>query len=98
MSSNPVALPPGPDELRSIDAVSLTLVAELDHTTLPFLDVAKWTPGSLIRLPNSAGETIAIRIGDVRLATGEVLVIDGTLAVRVADVAGIPGAPDAPAA
>jgi flagellar motor switch/type III secretory pathway protein FliN len=77
-----------PEDLLPIGDVSVTLVAELDRTALPFLALAEWRPGSIVRLPNSAGETIAIRIGDVRLATGEVLVVDGALAVRVSDLAG----------
>ena len=88
----PLALPAGPEELAPVSDVTLTLVAELDHTELSFLDVARWVPGSLIRLPNSAGETIAVRIGDVPLLTGEVLVVDGVLAVRVSDIAGAPSA------
>jgi flagellar motor switch/type III secretory pathway protein FliN len=79
-----------PEALAPIGDVSVTLVAELDRTSLPFLEVADWRPGSIVRLPNSAGETISIRVGDVRLVTGEVLVIDGVLAVRVSDLAGVP--------
>ena len=90
MSPDPMPIPVSPDELAAIGDVSVTLIAELDRTSLPFLEVADWRAGSIVRLPNSAGETISIRIGDVRLLTGEVLVVDGVLAVRVSDLAGMP--------
>ncbi len=90
MSTDRPILPGGPEELLPLGDVAVTLVAELDRATLPFLDVARWTHGSVVRLPSSAGETITIRIGNVSLATGEVLVVDGALAVRVSDLAAVP--------
>lgn len=94
MSSERSAMPTVADDLGRLGDVTLTIVAELDRTTLPFVDVARWAPGSLIRLPNSAGETISIYAGDVRLGAGEVLVVDGVLTVRVSDLVGMPDVPD----
>src|SRR5690349_7165426 len=90
MSPDPASPDATPESLEPFGDVTVTLVAELDRTSLPFLEIAEWAPGSVVRLPNSAGETISIRIGDVRLVTGEVLVVDGVLAVRVSDLAGMP--------
>lgn len=94
MFSDPSTLPASTDELGRLGDVTVTLVAELDRTTLSFIDVARWTTGSLVRLPNSAGETISIHAGDVRLGAGEVLVVDGVLTVRVSDLVGMPDMPD----
>lgn len=82
------------EDLGRIGDVTIPIVAELDRTTLSFLDVARWSRGSLIRLPNSAGETISIYAGDVRIGAGEVLVVDGVLTVRVSDLVGMPDMPE----
>lgn len=97
MSSRPAPALPAADDLSSLGLVTVTLRAELDRTVLPFVDVAGWAPGSLVRLPNSAGETIAIHIGDVRIGSGEVLVVDDVLTVRVSDLIGAPDMSDASA-
>jgi flagellar motor switch/type III secretory pathway protein FliN len=95
MSSSSLALPGLVDDFAPLHEVTVTLVAELDRTRLPFTDVAGWTEGSLVALPSSAGETISIYVGDVRIGSGEVLVVDGVLTVRVSDLVGAPAVPDA---
>jgi flagellar motor switch/type III secretory pathway protein FliN len=82
------------DELGRIGDITVPIIAELDRTSLSFLDVARWSRGSLIRLPNSAGETISIYAGDVRIGAGEVLVVDGVLTIRVSDLVGMPDMPE----
>jgi flagellar motor switch/type III secretory pathway protein FliN len=75
------------DEISRFDRIGLTVEAELDRTVMAFDDVATLGPGSLIRLGSSAGETISIQIGDVRIGSAEVLVVDGVLTIRVAELA-----------
>ena len=73
--------------LERLGHLTVTLRAELDRTTMAFADVARLTSGSVITLPSSAGDTIGLFIGDVQIGSGEVLVVDGILTVRVSDLA-----------
>jgi flagellar motor switch/type III secretory pathway protein FliN len=82
------------EQFARLGDVTITLEAELDHTTTSFLDVGRWVPGTLLRLPSSAGETISIHAGRVRLGAGEVLVVDGVLTLRVSDLVSMPDMPD----
>jgi flagellar motor switch/type III secretory pathway protein FliN len=93
MSSDGVA--PDPlDELAPLDAVVLSIRAELDRTTMSHLELHRLAVGSLIRLPSSAGETISVHTGDVRLGSGEVLVVDGVLTVRMSEIHGRSAVPE----
>lgn len=94
MFSESVETPELADPYSALGDIAITIEAELDRTNLAFIDVAKWVPGSLVRLPNSAGETISIHAGGVCLGTGEVIVVDGVLTVRVSDLASMPEMPD----
>src|SRR5262245_55512768 len=82
------------DELSAFDVVTLSLRAELDRTTLSHLELQRLGVGSLIRLPSSAGEMITVHTGDVRLGSGEVLVVDGVLTVRMSEIQGRSGVPE----
>lgn len=81
--------PPPVEDLSRLHRVLLTIEAELDRATMPFDDVAALREGSLVRLRASAGETIALSIGGVRIGSGEVLLVDGMLTVRVAELEGL---------
>jgi flagellar motor switch/type III secretory pathway protein FliN len=82
------------DELAPLERITLCLRAELDRTTMSHLELQRLTVGSLIRLPNSAGEMISVHSGDVRLGSGEVLVVDGVLTVRMSEIHGRSGVPE----
>ena len=94
MSSDSALLDPILASLLDVGDVPLVVEAELDQTRLSFLDVSRWEPGTVVGLPNSAGETISIYAGGVRIGAGEVLVIDGVLTVRVSDLVSMPDMPD----
>jgi flagellar motor switch/type III secretory pathway protein FliN len=47
-------------------------------------------PDTLLPLSRPAGENIDIYVGDVLIGSGEVLVVDSCLAVRVADLGSRP--------
>ena len=66
--------------------VSITLTAELDRRTITFAELVKLEAGSVVMLNRPAGENIDLFIGDILLGSGEILVLDGTLAIRVADL------------
>jgi flagellar motor switch/type III secretory pathway protein FliN len=86
--------PDAMDEIGPLAEVTVPLRAELDRTTMSFAELQRLNVGSLIRLPNSAGEMISVHAGDVRLGSGEVLVVDGVLTVRMSEIQGQSGVPD----
>jgi flagellar motor switch protein FliN/FliY len=52
---------------------------------MPTRDVLEWDEGSLIETSRSAGENIDIYIGGVLCGSGEIVVIENTLGVRITD-------------
>ncbi len=66
--------------------------AELDRTAFTVLELLGLEPGSLLEFSRSTGENIDIYAGEVLLGWGEVLMMDGAMAVRLADLrnAGVP--------
>ena len=74
------------DEFRAIDDVPLTLRVELDRKTIRFRDLLELAPGSVVVFPRPTGENVDLYAESILLGSGEILVIDTALAVRVADL------------
>ena len=75
-------------DFELVEDVKITLRAELDKLTTSLGDLLKLEVGSILQLSRSTGENVDLYAGKVLLACGEILVIDSTLAVRVADLPG----------
>jgi flagellar motor switch protein FliN len=74
------------EKFKTIEDIPLTLYAELDRRTISFKELLELAPDTLLPLSRPAGENIDIYVGDVLIGSGEVLVVDSCLAVRVADL------------
>ena len=74
------------DAFSLISDVDIILTAELDRRTITFGELVKLEPGAVVMLNRPAGENIDLFVGDILLGSGEILVIDGALAIRVADL------------
>ncbi len=74
--------------LERIEDVPLPLRAELGRKTISFRELLDLKIGSVVPLPRPAGENVDLYASDAYLGSGEILVIDGLLAVRLADIAG----------
>jgi flagellar motor switch protein FliN/FliY len=72
--------------MQQIEDVRIAVRAELDQTTLTFAELLNLDVGSLIQLSRPTGENIDIYIEDILLGWGEVLLMDGTMTVRLADL------------
>ncbi len=70
---------------QAIADVPVTLRAELDRRVIKVRDLMKFDVGEILTLKRPAGENIDLYVGEVLIGTGEILVVDSTLAVRVAD-------------
>lgn len=89
--SNPAGNPPVPlsksiEAFQFIGDVKVTVTAELDRRTITFGDLVRLEEDGIVVLDRPAGENIDFFVGDVLIGSGEILVLDGTLAIRVADL------------
>jgi len=74
------------EQMERLNDVPLALRAELDQTNMTFGDVLNLEAGSVIRLGRPTGENIDVYVENVLIGWGEVLLVDGTLNVRLADL------------
>ncbi len=73
-----------------ISDVELTLRAELDHKTVTFEQLLNLRVDSVLNLTRPTGDNVDIYAEHVLLGTGEILILDTTLAIRIADLRGKP--------
>src|SRR5438105_14783611 len=74
------------DQMEKLGDVFITVRAELDQTALTCSELLDLDVGGLITLARPTGENIDIYAEDVLIGWGEVLLMDGTLTVRLADL------------
>lgn len=80
---------PHSPSLEGIDALEdiPTLVeARLGERMIDLQDIGRLQPGSVISLDHAAGETLSVYVGNVRLASAEVIVIEEKLALRITEL------------
>ena len=72
--------------MQRFNDVCITVHAELDQTTMTFAELIALEAGSLIQLSRPTGENIDVYVEKALLGWGEVLLLDGTMTVRLADL------------
>ena len=73
------------EAIAPLGDVPVEIEVELDRRTLTTREVLRLAEGSLIGTARSAGENIDIYIGGVLCGSGEIVVIENTLGVRITD-------------
>ena len=73
-------------DFSALNQVEVPFIAELGTLTASARELLGLKVGGVLALTRATGENINIYIGNVLLGTGEVLVSQGVLAVRVADL------------
>jgi flagellar motor switch protein FliN/FliY len=73
------------EEIAPLAEVPVEIEVELDRRIMSALDVLDLEEGSVIGTTRSAGENIDIYIGGVLCGSGEIVVIENTLGVRITD-------------
>ena len=73
------------EEIASLGEVPVVIEVELDRRTVPAREVLGLEEGSIIGTSRPAGENIDIYIGGVLCGSGEIVVIENTLGVRITD-------------
>jgi flagellar motor switch protein FliN/FliY len=80
------AVPQQNEEWRHLADVPLRVEAVLDQIVMNIRAVANLRPGSLMVLSRSAGDNVQLQVGGVPIASGEVVVIENTVGVRITDL------------
>jgi flagellar motor switch protein FliN/FliY len=78
-SSSSPALVPLSDVLCHVDVL-------LGSATVSVRECLNWRRNSIIRLRQSAGADMQVTINGVPVATGEVVIVDDTTAIRVTEI------------
>ncbi len=73
------------DEIAPLGEVPVEIEIELDRQPMTAREVLEWEEGSVIRTDRSAGENIDIYIGGSLSGSGEIVVIESTLGIRITD-------------
>jgi len=73
------------EEIASLGEIPVEIEVELDRRTLRTREVLELEVGSVLRTSRSAGENIDIYVGGVMCASGEIVVIENALGVRITD-------------
>ncbi len=71
------------EELGPFDRVPVTVEVALDCGSLPLGEISEWDEGSVIRSARPAGDNLEIRIGGRVVGSGEIVMIEGAVGVRI---------------
>jgi flagellar motor switch protein FliN len=66
--------------------VAVTLSLEVGRARLSVRDLLQLAPGAIVELDRLAGEPLDVLVNGVRIARGEVVVVDDKFGIRLIDV------------
>jgi flagellar motor switch/type III secretory pathway protein FliN len=69
----------------SFSDVYVTIEARFEERVMDLREVLAIQPGALFPLSRAAGETLSVYVGNVHLASAEVIVISDHLALRITE-------------
>jgi flagellar motor switch protein FliN/FliY len=73
------------EQIAPFANVPLDLEVELGRKTMTLESILALQPGSVIKLPRSAGENIDILAGGHHVGSGEIVIIEEHFGVRITD-------------
>jgi flagellar motor switch protein FliN/FliY len=73
------------EEIAPLGEIRVEIEVELDRRVMSTRELLGLDDGSVIRTSRSAGENIDIYIGGVLCGSGEIVVIENALGVRITD-------------
>jgi flagellar motor switch protein FliN len=73
------------EEIATLGDVPVEIEVELDRRVMSAREVLQLSAGSVIETGRSAGENIDIYIGGMLCGSGEIVVTENTLGVRITD-------------
>jgi flagellar motor switch protein FliN/FliY len=72
--------------LNLILDVAVTLTLEVGRTQMPVRELLQLAPGAVVELDRLAGEPLDVLVNGVRIARGEVVVVNEKFGIRLTDV------------
>jgi flagellar motor switch protein FliN/FliY len=72
--------------LNLILDVAVTLALEVGRAKMSVRDLLQLAPGAIVELDRLAGEPLDVLVNGVRIARGEVVVVDDKFGIRLTDV------------
>ena len=72
--------------LNNLFDVNVTVTAELGRVTLSIGDLLKLSIGSVLELHRAVSEPVDLMVQGVRMARGEVVVVDDRFAIRIKEI------------
>ncbi len=72
--------------LNLILDVAVTLALEVGRARMPVRDLLQLAPGAVVELDRLAGEPLDVLVNGVRIARGEVVVVNEKFGIRLTDV------------
>ncbi len=82
----PAANGPGLGSINHLLDVAVTVTAELGRVTRPIGDVLKFGVGAVVELERPVSEPVDLLVQGVRVARGEVVVLDDRFAIRITEI------------
>jgi flagellar motor switch protein FliN len=73
------------EELGCLADVAVDVDVELDRNTMTVREILELDTGSVIKMMRSAGENIDILVGGALVGTGEIVIIEDAVGVRITD-------------
>ncbi len=73
------------DPIRNFEDLLLPIDVELDREVMPVKRILQLEVGSVIKFERSAGENIDILVGGALAASGEIVVLEDNIGVRITD-------------
>ena len=73
------------EQIEHISDVPIQVEVELDRKLMSVREILALESGSVIKMMRSAGDNMVIRIGEAPVGSGEIVISDDTVAVRVTD-------------
>jgi flagellar motor switch protein FliN len=77
---------PGEMNLNLILDVAVTLALEVGRAKMSVRDLLALAPGAVVELDRLAGEPLDVLVNGVRIARGEVVVVNEKFGIRLTDV------------
>ena len=72
--------------LNLILDVAVSLSLEVGRAQMPVRELLQLAPGAIVELDRMAGEPLDVLVNGVRIARGEVVVVDEKFGIRLTDV------------
>ncbi len=73
------------EQISSLADIMVPIEVELDREIMSIRQILELHRGSVIQLGRSAGENIDILVGGALVASGEIVVLEDSMGVRITD-------------